>query len=47
LLLAQVQYTYTPMFAQFITGSITLADSLYVMPRNSLCVQYNYACYSP
>jgi Flp pilus assembly protein TadG len=47
LLLAQVQYTYTPMFAQFITGSITLADSLYVMPRNSLCVQYNSACYSP
>jgi Flp pilus assembly protein TadG len=48
LLLAQVQYTYTPMFAQFITGPITISDSLYLMPRNSLCVQYNNAgCYSP
>jgi len=47
LLLAQVQYTYTPMFTQFITGPITLSDSLFVMPRNSLCVKYNNAsCYS-
>jgi Flp pilus assembly protein TadG len=47
LLLAQVQYTYTPMFTQFITGAITISDSLYVMPRNSLCVQYNNSgCYS-
>jgi Flp pilus assembly protein TadG len=47
LLLAQVQYTYTPMFGKFITGPITLSDSLYVAPRNSLCVQRNSACYSP
>ena len=47
LLLAEVQYTYTPMFVQFITGSITLSDSLWVTPRNTLCVQYNNAgCYS-
>jgi Flp pilus assembly protein TadG len=47
LLLAQVQYTYTPMFGQFITGPITLSDSLYVAPRNSLCVQRNSGCYYP
>jgi Flp pilus assembly protein TadG len=48
LLLAEVQYTYTPMFGAFITGSITLSDRLYVAPRNTLCVQYNNAgCYSP
>jgi len=47
LLLAEVQYTYTPMFAQFITGAITLSDSLWLAPRNSLCVQYNNSgCYS-
>jgi Flp pilus assembly protein TadG len=46
LLLAEVQYTYTPMFVQFITGSITLSDSLWLAPRNSLCVQINNACYS-
>jgi Flp pilus assembly protein TadG len=47
LLLAQVQYTYTPMFGAFITGPITLSDSLYVAPRNSLCVQRNSGCYYP
>jgi Flp pilus assembly protein TadG len=47
LLLAEVQYTYTPMFGAFITGPITLADSLYVAPRNSLCVQRSSACYYP
>jgi Flp pilus assembly protein TadG len=48
LLLAEVKYTYTPMFGAFITGPITLSDRLYVAPRNSLCVQYNNSgCYSP
>jgi Flp pilus assembly protein TadG len=47
LLLAEVKYTYTPWFVQFITGSITLADSIWLAPRNSLCVQYNQSgCYS-
>lgn len=47
LLFAQVQYTYTPMFVQFITGPITLSDSIWLAPRNTLCVQYNNAgCYS-
>jgi Flp pilus assembly protein TadG len=45
-LLAEVQYTYTPMFTKFITGPITLYDSLWVVPRNSLCVQRNSACYN-
>jgi Flp pilus assembly protein TadG len=48
LLLAQVQYTYTPMFALFITGPITLSDSIWMAPRTTLCVQYNNSgCYSP
>jgi Flp pilus assembly protein TadG len=47
LLLAEVQYTYTPMFVQFITGPITLSDRLWLAPRNSLCVQFNGSgCYS-
>ncbi|MBV8751678.1 MAG: pilus assembly protein [Hyphomicrobiales bacterium] len=46
--LAEVQYTYTPLFVQFITGPITLSDSIWMAPRNTLCVQYNNAgCYSP
>jgi Flp pilus assembly protein TadG len=47
LLLAEVRYTYTPLFVQFITGPITLSDSIWVAPRNTLCVQYNVSgCYS-
>jgi len=38
---AQVSYTFTPMFGAFLTGPITLADSLYTTPRVSTCVQYN------
>lgn len=38
---AQVTYTYTPSFGYFITGPITLSDSLYATPRGSVCVQYN------
>ena len=38
---ASVSYTYTPMFGSFITGPLTLSDSLYTTPRVSACVQYN------
>jgi Flp pilus assembly protein TadG len=37
---ATVQYTYTPSFGYFITGTLTLSDSLYATPRSSTCVQY-------
>jgi Flp pilus assembly protein TadG len=38
---AQVSYSFTPMFGAFLTGPITLSDSLYTTPRVSTCVQYN------
>jgi len=38
---AQVSYTFTPMFGAFLTGPITLSDSLYTTPRVSQCVVYN------
>ena len=38
---AQVSYAFAPMFGAFLTGPITLADSLYTTPRVSTCVQYN------
>jgi len=47
LMLAEVEYTYTPMFGAFITGPITISDKLYVTPRNSVCVKRNAACYYP
>jgi Flp pilus assembly protein TadG len=37
----QVSYPFTPMFGAFLTGPITLSDSLYTTPRVSTCVQYN------
>lgn len=40
-ILASVSYSYTPAFGAFMTGPITLSDSLYVTPRVSTCVQYN------
>jgi Flp pilus assembly protein TadG len=40
-ILAKVSYTFTPMFGSFISGPITLSDSLYTTPRISTCVQYN------
>jgi Flp pilus assembly protein TadG len=33
LLLGTVKYTYTPMFGYFLTGPITLSESLFVTPR--------------
>jgi Flp pilus assembly protein TadG len=40
-ILSQVSYTYTPMFGSYMTGPLTLSDSLLVTPRTSKCVQYN------
>ena len=40
-ILASVSYAFTPSFGAFLTGPINLADSLYVTPRISTCVQYN------
>ncbi len=41
LVVATVSYTYTPMFAYFITGSMIFSDTVYVTPRVSTCIQYN------
>jgi Flp pilus assembly protein TadG len=38
---AKVSYTFTPLFGAFLTGPITLSDSIYTTPRISTCVQYN------
>ena len=38
LIYAQVRYTFTPSFAYFVSGPITLSDSLYVSPRNSASI---------
>jgi Flp pilus assembly protein TadG len=40
-ILSSVSYAYTPAFGAYMTGPITLADSLYATPRVSTCVQYN------
>jgi Flp pilus assembly protein TadG len=40
-LLAEVTYTYTPMFGHFITGPINLSDKTYVTPRSVTCIQRN------
>jgi Flp pilus assembly protein TadG len=40
-ILASVSYAYTPVFGTFLTGPVVLADSLYVTPRVSACIQYN------
>jgi len=40
-ILASVSYSFTPMFGAFLTGPITLSDSIYTTPRVSTCVQYN------
>jgi Flp pilus assembly protein TadG len=40
-ILSSVQYPYTPLFGSFMTGTLTLSDSLLVTPRVSKCVQYN------
>ena len=40
LILAQVSYTYTPVFGYFASGGITLSDTAYATPRSSQCVPY-------
>jgi Flp pilus assembly protein TadG len=40
LILGELSYNYSPSFGYFATGSINLADSLYVTPRSSACVTY-------
>jgi len=40
LILAEVSYTYTPLFGYFTTGTIALADNLYSTPRSAACVLY-------
>jgi Flp pilus assembly protein TadG len=37
LIYSQVRYTFTPTFSSFITGPITMSDSLFVAPRNVPC----------
>jgi Flp pilus assembly protein TadG len=41
LILAEVSYTYTPLFSFFNSGSgITFSDNLYVTPRSVSCIVY-------
>ena len=38
LIYATVSYTFWPTFAYFVSGPITMSDSIYVSPRNSASV---------
>jgi Flp pilus assembly protein TadG len=38
LIYSQVSYTFKPTFGYFVTGPITMTDSLYVSPRNSASI---------
>jgi Flp pilus assembly protein TadG len=40
-ILSSVAYTYTPLFGHYMTGPLTLSDTLLVTPRVSTCIQYN------
>jgi Flp pilus assembly protein TadG len=40
-IVASVSYTYTPTFGYFLTGPITLSDTVLATPRVTACVQYN------
>jgi Flp pilus assembly protein TadG len=40
LIYGQVSYSYSPLFGYFTPSAISMADSLYVTPRNSACVLY-------
>jgi Flp pilus assembly protein TadG len=40
LILAEVKYTYTPLFGFFGSGGITMSDNLYVTPRSVNCIVY-------
>jgi len=40
LILAEVSYTFTPLFGLFTVGNLTFSDNLYVTPRVSNCINY-------
>ncbi len=40
LILAQVSYTYTPLFGFFSKSGITFSDTVYATPRSSSCIPY-------
>ncbi len=40
LILAEVNYTFTPLFGYFTAGTLTFSDNLYVTPRVSNCINY-------
>lgn len=40
LILANVSYTYTPLFGYFAVGGIALSDTVYATPRASNCIPY-------
>jgi Flp pilus assembly protein TadG len=40
-IVATVSYTYTPLFGSFMTGPITLSDTVLATPRGTTCIQYN------
>lgn len=40
LMVADVSYTWTPIFAKFLTGPITFFESAYVPPRSGTITQY-------
>jgi Flp pilus assembly protein TadG len=41
LILAEVSYTFTPLFGFFTAAALTLSDNLYVTPRTSNCINYS------
>jgi len=40
-IVASVSYSFTPLFGSFMTGPITLSDTVLATPRAATCVQYN------
>jgi Flp pilus assembly protein TadG len=44
LLYSEVTYTYTPIFAHIITGTLTLSDKMYMSPRISAPTYGTTAC---
>jgi Flp pilus assembly protein TadG len=44
LLFSEVSYTYTPIFAHIITGTLTLSDKMYMSPRISAPTYGTTAC---
>jgi len=40
LILAEVSYTFAPLFGYFTAGALTFSDYLYVTPRVSNCINY-------